>query len=246
LCGAGSQQSPINIVTTEALETDSAALDLTVNYDTEPAFIFFNNHTEELLGDSTSTVEFRGEGPFVLQQYHFHTPSEHQIDGVSFPMELHMVNKAPNGDLLVISVLFEYGDENPILAEFFSNLPSNVTPAAVAIPGLSLDIGNIIPSSYGYYHYMGSLTTPPCSETVEWVVLDTHVSVTPAQVQDFASILTLKTPDPYNNRPLQAENNRIVVHYSEPVSTSPVEPTQPTGAPNTVINFNFAGMIPAL
>jgi len=142
-------------------------------------------------------------------QFHFHFPSEHAIDGMLYAGELHIVHQKQGAsgldDLLVVGIMLEVGSENSFLAQLgWSNMPEMNSPRE--IPG-NLDLNDFEDSYMGdFYHYMGSLTTPPCDETVHWNVLAVPAQVSQAQVDSFKQ----NWPNPGTNRPLQSLNGRLL------------------------------------
>ncbi|QWG13837.1 carbonic anhydrase family protein [Bradyrhizobium sediminis] len=203
VCGIGSQQSPIDIGTTvksqlPALKFNwakTAAADTIVN----------NGHTIQLNFAKGSTLTL-GDVKYELQQVHFHRPSEHLIGGRNFPMEAHFVHRAETGALAVVGVLMATGKPNAAFSKIISTMPMKEGPAVKADPGI--DPNALLPAKLGYYRYPGSLTTPPCSETVEWLVLTQPIQVAEANVAAFARLY------PMNARPVQKDNRRYVLQSS--------------------------------
>lgn len=146
-----------------------------------------------------------GEDTFELKQFHFHSPSEHTLNGKAFPIEMHLVHADQDGDLAVVSVLMAEGPkENPTLAKLWAQMPGksgdkNKLDAKV-------NASDLLPKSKDYYRYNGSLTTPPCSEGVRWYVLKQPITVSRAQIEEFS-----KTVGFANNRPIQPVNARAVL-----------------------------------
>ena len=207
-CGNGMHQSPINISKTDV----KGGVTWNLDYKVIPSFmiehtehmeeIVDNGHTIQVNVDPGSTFTFGGE-TYELKQFHFHTPSEHTIDGKNMPMEMHMVHQSADKSLAVISLLFEEGSQdNPNFAPIIDNLPNakgektHVTEA--------LNIKNTIPRDNYAYHYIGSLTTPPCSENVQWLVLRDPATVSKAQIAAISARIGK------NNRPTQDLNDRTV------------------------------------
>jgi len=207
VCGAGHKQSPIDIVTASAAAADSTAARGAAHFDhtdagSVPVDIVNNGHTIQIdtVGSGVLVI---GKERYVLQQFHFHTPSEHTVDGRSYPLEAHFVHKTANGKLAVVGLLFEEGAENPALTPYWSRLPKSAGPAVDLGKG-GVDIGKVLPASQDVYRYAGSLTTPPCSEGVEWFVLKAHATASPAQIEAFRSIMH------HDNRPVQPLADRSV------------------------------------
>lgn len=143
-----------------------------------------------------------GDHAYNMLQFHVHTPSEHTLDGQRFPMEIHFVHKDGHGELAVVGVLVREGVANAALQPLVDELgPYKRTSA-----GSKVDPSRLLPPSRGSYRYHGSLTTPPCSEIVEWVVMDTPIQASAQQIAAFAKA------HPNNARPVQPLNRRIVLH----------------------------------
>ncbi len=141
---------------------------------------------------------------FELKQYHFHAPSENHINGKSYPMEAHLVHSDKDGNLAVIAVMFVEGKANESLAQAWTHMAEKAgdkhsLSSSVAVEG-------ILPSNRDYYRYSGSLTTPPCSEGVWWIVMKEPVTASKAQIEKFIHAITHP-----NNRPVQAVNARTVL-----------------------------------
>ncbi len=184
--GHGSAQSPVNIVRAGTVEAHHEAA---VRYAHAAASCVKNQgHTVEVEFPAGSFLEYDGTR-YELVQLHFHTPSEHQLDGITFPMEMHIVHvRAPRSptappEYLVVGVLFRMGTANAFIDGFLDAVPPeggrrvDLQPARVFID--ELFPGATLPA---HFHYRGSLTTPPYTETVEWLVLEQHLDASPAQI----------------------------------------------------------------
>ncbi len=197
MCEEGKNQSPINIE--NAVEATLAPL--TLKGDSKASTFVNNGHSLKVnfFGGNELVINDKTYG---LEQIHFHTPSEHTIDGKSFPMEAHLVHS--NGsNLAVVAVMFEVGEDNSVLNKLFRNFPEEEGDKNE----LKSDVTGyeILPSNKDYYKYSGSLTTPPCSEGVKWFVLKTPVELSQSQLDDFKEVM------PVNNRPLQDLNSRTIL-----------------------------------
>ena len=139
-----------------------------------------------------------------MAQFHFHAPSENQIEGRSFPLEGHFVHKNPDGSLLVIAVMYAEGSASSELAKVWRQMP----PQAGGQDALSSSVNarGLLPGTLDYYRFSGSLTTPPCTEGVTWIVLKATQAVSTEQVAVFSQTLGQQ-----NNRPVQPINARIIV-----------------------------------
>jgi len=199
MCERGSNQSPINIE--GALKAGLAPLQ--VDYAAHGADIVNNGHTIQIGFEPGNSLMLDGTS-FELRQVHFHAPSENQIEGVSFPFEAHLVHADKNGKLAVIAIMFNMGNANQGLGAIWPELPT-AQGSAVKLTA-RIKPADLMPANLGYYRFSGSLTTPPCSEGVRWLVLKTPVSASRAQIEAFEKIMNQPT-----NRPIQALNARLVV-----------------------------------
>jgi len=192
LAGAGKQQSPIDI-SSEVDDPDAPVLE--PSYKDTALNIGNNGHTLTQAYDAGSSISVAGSA-YDLAQFHFHHKSEHTIDGEHFDMECHLVHKNSDGNLLVVGVLIKPGAENPLLAKLWSHLPAEAGQTS-ADPAIKFSIAELLPEDLSYYHYQGSLTTPPCSEGVRWYVLQTPVEASAEQIAAFTKLY------PHNYRPVQ-------------------------------------------
>lgn len=176
----GNAQSPINILSGQALEGHHQ---VALHYQPSGSHIGNLGHTVEAFYEVGSTLEFDGM-QYELQQIHFHTPSEHLLDGITYPMEMHMVHTLAGnpGKYLVIGVLFREGEVDRTLATILNNVPTTIGETRDA-PGLSLNASELLDFSEHYFHYEGSLTTPPYTETVTWLVMKDVHQAAPDQIQ---------------------------------------------------------------
>ena len=198
-CKSGVNQSPINL--DKFVEANLAPI--AFHYGGQATEILNNGHTVQANYAPGSTIVANGK-TFELKQFHFHNPSENHIKGKSFPMEAHFVHAAKDGSLAVVAVMLEEGAENAALKKLWAQMPQhagvkNAMKAKVAATEL-------LPKSRDYYRFNGSLTTPPCSEGVLWMVMKTPVSLSAAQVEAFHHVMHHA-----NNRPIQATNARPVL-----------------------------------
>jgi len=199
MCKEGKNQSPINL--TGFIEAELPPI--TIHYKTNAIDDVNNGHTVQVNFENGSTLSIDGK-TFMLKQYHFHTPSENTINGKHFPMEAHFVHADTNGNLAVIAVMFKEGKENQTLHSILDHMPLH--------PGdhhnlcsIKLNAASLLPSNQNYYRFNGSLTTPPCSEGVRWIVMKTPVEASKEQLEVFAHILGK------NNRPIQPLDARTVL-----------------------------------
>ena len=195
----GRNQSPINL--TDFIEADLPPI--TFNY-VKGAENFVNNgHTVQVNFDKRSSIEIDGM-TFYLLQYHFHAPGENHINGKAYPMEAHFVHSDKDGNLAVIALMFEEGAENKSLTKVWEHMPQQVGDVNALTDVISAN--ELLPKSRDYYRYNGSLTTPPCSEGVRWLVLKEPVYASKKQIDDYRHVMHHP-----NNRPLQAVNARLIL-----------------------------------
>ena len=143
-----------------------------------------------------------GQRAFTLQSAHFHSPSEHRIDGASFAAELHLVHADAGGNLAVVGLLFSTGAPSPMVQEVLDAAP----PAGeTSSQGFALNAGGFAPEDLGYYRYDGSKTTPPCDEPVDWYLMRGPRTISAEQVNG----LLVLSGGP-NNRPVQPTGNRVI------------------------------------
>src|SRR5262245_24643395 len=197
-CSEGKQQSPIDI----RHEVPADLSPITFDYHPSPLEIIDNGHTVQVNYGSGSGITVDGKR-YELVQFHFHEPSEEHVHGHAYPMELHLVHKNADGRLAVVAVLLKEGKPNPTIETLWSHLPSEKGKAQ-AVAQVSVDASALLPAERGYYTYTGSLTTPPCSEGVTWLVFRTPVEVSREQVARFGRLY------PNDARPVQPLNGRTV------------------------------------
>jgi carbonic anhydrase len=198
-CSLGHAQSPVDI--THAKPVDLPALKL--DYKAVPLSIIDNGHTIQVNYAPGSTLAV-GDKTYTLKQFHFHHPSEEHVNGKGFPLVAHLVHADTDGRLAVVAVLFEQGNANPMIDTLWKNIPSEKEKPR-DIPSVSIQAQDLLPNERGYFTYIGSLTTPPCSEGVAWYVLKSHATVSPEQVAAFAKLYQM------NARPIQSTNGREVL-----------------------------------
>ncbi len=207
LCGEdwkdcdGSVQSPINIITDSVLE-DASINNINTNYTVSGTNIFNNGHTIQFNYDAGSSASLNNID-YSLLQFHFHTGSEHTVDGVRYPMEMHLVHQDPITKLLaVIGIFFEEGKTNKELNRFMNHLPEHEDDHYVS--SKKYHIKDMLPGDMDFYTYSGSLTTPACSEIVTWYVVKETIKASHGQLERFEQIMH------ENFRPAQALNGRLV------------------------------------
>lgn len=198
-CKTGKNQSPIDIH-----ETIKGNLPkLKMDYRTEADSIVNNGHTIQINTDDTDEFSVDGKD-FVLKQFHFHAPSENLLNGKSYPMEIHFVHADKEGQLAVVAVMVVEGKENPIVDKILSLVPKKINQ--VKKIDVEFNFKSLFPQNKQYYRYSGSLTTPPCSEGVIWMVMKNPVEMSKKQIEEFSALLKGN-----NSRPLQPLNGRQIV-----------------------------------
>jgi carbonic anhydrase len=198
-CGMGTQQSPIDL--TDAVK---ARLEpLPIDYKKAPLRIW--NNGEYILTNvpAGSTVKL-GSVTYKLLQFHFHHPSEHRVDGKVFAMEAHFVNQAADGSFCAAGVFIMRGRANSVLGPIVKAMPSQ-PGSDTPVPGVTVDPMGLIPGNRSYFRYMGSVTAPPCPETVTWVVFRTPIEASSDQIEHYAAVF------PMDARPLQPRNRRVIL-----------------------------------
>ncbi|MDX9791724.1 MAG: carbonic anhydrase family protein, partial [Candidatus Kapabacteria bacterium] len=159
--------------------------DLEFNYSTTSTQIENDGHAIKFICDGGSSLKI-GEMNYQLLELHYHSASEHQIEGQNYPLEVHFVHKASETDLAVVGIIFEEGAENELFSRFLSNFP--LEKGSYSDKSM-INLIELIPENKSYYHYEGSLTTPPCSETVSWYVLKERLTASAEQITQFSAIL---------------------------------------------------------
>ncbi len=198
-CKSGKNQSPIDI--TGLIESELAPI--AFSYGDSKVDVVNNGHTIKASYDPGSSITVDGQ-TFNLLQVHFHSPSENTINGKSFPLEAHFVHADANSNLAVIGVMYEEGKENPALVPIWAAMPEKSGETLKGEGQISAMA--MMPANKDYYRFNGSLTTPPCSEGVRWMVIKESASVSADQVKQFYNRFHHDT-----NRPVQPINARPVL-----------------------------------
>ena len=197
LCASGTRQSPIDI-------RDGIGVDLpAITFSYRPSlFRLIDNGRTIQAGLSDNRISLLGKD-YELIQLHFHRPSEERINGRNFDMVTHLVHKSYDGQLAVVAIMMERGSEHPLIQTLWNYLPlernKDVFP-----PGITVDLGQILPEKREYFTYMGSLTTPPCTEGVLWLVMQKPIQVSAEQIGIFSRLY------PNNARPIQPQSGRLI------------------------------------
>ena len=200
-CKLGKVQSPIN-VDTRTVEKSLDPKAIGFAYVAGAGEVVNNGHTIQVNLPAAGLVTLDGV-EYKLLQFHFHTPSEEKIDGKAYPLVAHLVHKSAQGQLAVVAVLFKAGKENAALKPVFDHLPAKEGETVKL--DAAIDATDLLPADRAYYAFMGSLTTPPCSEEVRWQVLKTPVELSAAQLAAFRKLYRM------NARPVQPLNGRKVM-----------------------------------
>jgi carbonic anhydrase len=197
-CATGSRQSPIDIRSGVKVDLEPIQFD----YRPSPFGVIDNGHTIQVNVAGGNAIEVQGQR-FDLVQFHFHRPSEERINGRQFDMVAHLVHKSPEGRLAVVAVLLDRGGAaQPLIQTVWNNLPLEKN-VEVGVRG-DLDMNQLLPADRRYFTYMGSLTTPPCSEGVLWLVLQQPVPLAQDQIGVFSKLY------PMNARPIQQASGRLI------------------------------------
>lgn len=214
VCGTGFEQSPIDIKCADAISLPLPSPNF--DYHPTPLKILSNGHTVEVEYESGSTVTAVGR-TFELKQFHFHTPSEHTFEGgAHYPLELHAVHQeAGTGTLLVMGIMIKPGAAHPGLPAEWERVLPVAAGLELEFPTIDIDFADFLPTNPAKYVYNGSLTTPPCSEGVIWVVMRNPIEWSKAQISALQGALHDLESAGRNgatNRPTQPLNGRIVLN----------------------------------
>lgn len=201
IASTGRQQSPIDISSRAAQTADLPPLKF--QYREEPCHVINNGHSIQH-NEMPGSFLFIGDRKFALEQFHAHAPSEHTVDGQHFPAELHFVHKSDTDEVVVVAVLLKADDSSTLQFPLVDDLPRQANEN-VSLPRMRSP-GDFLPRNREYFRYSGSFTTPPCTEQVQWIVLQQPLSVRSDVLARLAEVLHA------NNRPVQPLNERIVQH----------------------------------
>ncbi len=200
LCGLGKRQSPIAIQSDSALQGPAEAVQF--HYTPSLGTVINNGHTiqVDLEGDNHITLR---NSTYKLQQFHFHTPSEEVVNGRRYAMVAHLEHRNDAGQWAMVSVLMEQGEPNSLIEKVWTYMPLD-TNDRVRMPDGLVDMNELLPADQRYYQFFGSLTTPPCTEGVLWLVIKQPLRISPEQFRLFTQLFAS------NARPVQAVNGRVV------------------------------------
>ncbi len=200
-CEAGAHQSPVNIPMSR---TSPSRGELSLDYQSTMVKMVNNGHTIQVNVGLGSMALVNGR-PYKLRQLHFHEPSEHRWNGKLLTMELHLVHQDPSGHVVVAAVPIELGAENTTLATFWNQLPTTVGVPFLAKGDFNPE--DLIPEARHFVSYEGSLTTPPCTEGVQWIVFQQPIQISARQIEQFLEVCG------DNARPIQALQGRELESY---------------------------------
>ena len=199
-CGNGKTQSPVHIQPGDAVPADLEPISF--EYGPLIGRIHHNGHTVQVDVQGNNMLVVRGK-VYRLAQFHFHHPAEEMINYRGFPMVAHLVHKDSEGRLAVVALLMEVGAENPVLAQAWARMPQK-SGEQFQLDAGRISVADVLPKDRSYYAFQGSLTTPPCSEGVTWMVLKQPVQISMAQLDTFRRLF------PLNARPVQPVNGRLI------------------------------------
>ncbi len=194
-CGLGREQSPVDLSKAIPAMTGEPLL----SWKPVALEVVNNGHTIQVNCENGGGLVLDGMA-YDLVQFHFHHPSEHTIDGIPAEMEIHFVHRAMNGALAVLGVMVHAGAGNSTLETVWRAMPAK--PGDTTKTDIQLQPSGLLPRHATSYRYAGSLTTPPCSEVVSWVVYRQAITASPEQIARFAALF------PNNARPVQPQNRR--------------------------------------
>ena len=199
-CKIGHRQSPIDIHNPQKADLPAIEFD----YKPSPLNIVDNGHTIMINYSPGSFITVGGKR-YELKQFHFHRPSEEKINGKSYEMTAHLVHADEKGNLAVVAILLEEGEDNALVHTLWKEMPKEKDKVE-SEKDVHIDADGLLPpKDHSYYTFFGSLTTPPCSEDVTWFVLKHPVSVSAAEIEQFSKL--------YRNdaRPTQPLDGRVVL-----------------------------------
>ena len=209
VCARGNLQSPVDITPRKLHQVDWLE-PLKIEYKPTPARAVHTGYTFQVNYDPGSKLTYLG-ADYEVVQFHFHTPSEHLVNGRPYDMELHIVHarKGAPDFLAVLGVLINAGAENPLFAKFWQSMPDKPATKEIKAGG-SLNVAEALPANRDFWTYAGSLTTPPCTERVTWLLLKEPIQASRAQIGRFAEVFGK------NARPVQPLGDRFVIEKLQP------------------------------
>lgn len=202
-CKAGIRQSPVELKSAKTSDLKNIEFE----YGDAPVKLLNNGHTIQADALTNNQIVLSGV-TYPLVQFHFHAPSEHVEAGVQYPLEMHLVHRLDTGELAVVGVFIAEGAENSAFAPVWDHLAMAASPAVDT--GATINVAQLLPVDHQFYAYVGSLTTPACSEGVKWFVMNEPIKMSAEQIAAFTDIFA------GNNRPLQKLEAREVVLDATP------------------------------
>ncbi len=197
-CESGSHQSPINIVMpSHAVGQERLAF----HYQFAVVHTMDNGHTIQVMIPPGSEFHLNGRA-YRLEQFHFHEPSEHHLDGRTYPMEIHLVHRDAKQHIVVVAVLVAAGPTHGSLAKLWDMFPTRTGEQGA---DHRFNPQDLLPTNLHHFSYHGSLTTPPCTEGVQWIVLRDSIAMSANQIEQFATVIG------NNARPAQPLHDRKVL-----------------------------------
>jgi carbonic anhydrase len=196
-CKDGHEQSPINIAKTKS--ADLPPIDF--HYQPSPLKLIDNGHSVQVNYAPGSYITV-GDKKYELQQFHFHHPSEEQVNGKPYALVIHLVHKDEEGKLAVVAVLFKQGSSDAAIKTLVAHLPKEKEKEMTTTA--SINAAALLPTKRNYYTFAGSLTTPPCTQGVTWFVLETPSTLSKEELATLAKLY------PHNARPVQPLYGRTV------------------------------------
>ncbi|MTH45621.1 carbonic anhydrase [Intestinirhabdus alba] len=202
VCQTGMSQSPVDI--RQQFVREERLPPLEIRYVDSPAIFLNNGHTLQAAPDGGGVNSIQLDGyAYTLEQFHFHAPSENTVNGQHYAMEMHLVHKSLTGKLAVVAVMFEPGSPNKALEHLWKTIPATGNSVSLSSP---VKINQLLPKNRAYWRFSGSLTTPPCSEKVAWIVMKSPLTLSAEQLRKFKTAMRHD-----NNRPTQPLNGRTIV-----------------------------------
>ena len=200
LCATGVRQSPIDLT---GYNKDHAVPELAFNYSQDAREVTHNGKVAHVEYGESNSLKVENL-TYQLAAVHIHVHAEHQIDRQLFPAEMHLVHRQQDGALGVVGQIYQLGNPDPVVQALIDAYPN---PGETLESGFTLNAADYVPEDLGYYRYEGSLTTPPCSEPVDWIVLREIRTISPEQVNRLAAL-----HNGFNHRPIQSGNNRVITY----------------------------------
>ncbi|CAI9783315.1 unnamed protein product [Fraxinus pennsylvanica] len=217
MCANGKSQSPINIVKAKVV-VDKKLKPLIREYNSANVTLVNNKFNVAVIYPGNCGKLTVDGKKYSLKQMHWHSPSEHRIDGEQFAAELHLVHLADDGSVSVVSILFRLGHPDPVIEKIQNKLSELAKEVHTSNEKAPITVGPFHPTEvrkngHKYYKYVGSFTTPPCTENVTWIIHAKVRSISKGQVETLKAPLDMRCKN--NNRPVQESNGRLVELYEE-------------------------------